>query len=351
MQLIKRSRGILAATVLGVALAALALMPGNFSTALAQTAGPPPPDATSNSNTNTNDATLPITNDGRTSTDTSLGVNGGAQQDGGVSLNIPKDTTIRDDTGRNVNQLSLQSQDVSNSNLNAGPGTRPTLQVSITGNQQSGQGGQGGSLTLSQRARFLVNVPQRTLNGGGGLGQVRGFTVVRTDLRDAGITRDLRRASEPTVLSGTRGAIARFAVEQTEDLPLVKLAPVIRASQPMIFTVNLTSADLAAAGGDISRFKLAYVDGAGNDVFLTPVATRGGDTLDFAVRDINMAYFTWIDDPLPGQAAAAVTPRPANTGTGLFADAPTRSMLPLAAAILGIGVLAGAGVGLARRQR
>jgi len=51
-------------------------------------------------------------------------------------------------------------------------------------------------------------------------------------------------------------------------------------------------------------------------------------------------------------AAGAVVPRPANTGTGLFAaDAPTRAMLPLAAAILGIGVLVGAGVGLARRQR
>ena len=307
MHTIKRSRGVLAATVLGVALAAVALMPGNLGTALAQTTGtpPPPPPAVVTITVVVNNQTQTIvTTPGNLATVT---LPPGSEVTS-ISLTV---TT----SPAGANQASTAATDAVTSFVSEVLGGSSTFENTSADFQE-------GNLELGYLFDISFGGSARAI-GGRGPALVMNYAALREFGREAFQT------SGPTVL-------AKAAVG----------------------TLNVKAETLAQVGGDLSRVSVYFVDPAKKviePVKMLPSPGPGKVSFEFTkAGSYAVMVNAIVAAPAAGAAtpaAGAVVPRPANTGTGLPVEmTSTVGLLAVAASVLVLGAAAG-GTAIAVRRR
>jgi len=307
MKLFGLSRATLAVGAVTLALALVALAPGGFGTALAQTTPGVPPPAPP--------ATVTVTVVVNNETTTVVTTPGGL-----ASIVLPP--------GSQITSISL---DVVTSPSATSATADAALTAVLEFIESSGLTGAGSGTEVGYVFEIAFGGTVRTIGSGG-----------------------------PALVMDYRSLLmfGREAFQTTGPTVLAK---------PAVATLNVKPETLAQVGGDLSRLQVVFIDPV-NKISepVKMVASPGPGAISFEftkkgsyaviVRPIVTAAPTAGSVVTPaagtgGAPAGAVVPRPANTGTGIPAEQSSRLMLPLlAAAVLGLGLAGGVALRTARRR-
>ena len=365
---------VVGALTLALGLAALA--PGGFGTALAQTATscPSPQVLSAGYCVDLPEAAVgggPVVTapspGGATTTTTLPG--GGTQQTTTLAGGGTQTVTVQPSTGTTTTVISTPTGTVTTVAAPNQPAVT-TIQVANPGQT---------STVAAPTLAMFISLPPNTLTAGEAIVAVQQAVdafAAANGVDPSSVVVVLSDAVERVDFADERASVKLI---RTFDLQVKKADGTAgQLAKPALFTWEFTPAELASAGGNTANMLMIGYNPttkgwtAAKQVSKTSTSVTFEvphfSTWAFAVRNVGVvvppapptaAPVVPAGPVAPGQAAPttatgaapALTPRPANTGTGIPAEQSMSLVLPMiAAAVLGTGILGGVALRTARRR-